>query len=249
MGKPVYDNQGNLLRIEPTDEVQKLAPAAKLEFFHLDFTNIPGGGHLYFHCGTNNLQAPVIWQGQTYMALPVEAEGFDLTTQGALPRPKLRVANLNGVFSAEVMLYDDLVGAKLTRKRTFAKYLDAANFPGGNADANPTVHYEDDLWYINQKVSENRYLIEFELASAFDLAGVQLPYRQVNQNSCPWTYRGAECGYNGSAYFDNKDQAETDPAKDVCGKALSSCKARFGNNVLPFGGFPGARRYEDQFSG
>jgi phage-related protein len=30
-----------------------------------------------------------------------------------------------------------------------------------------------------------------------------------------------------------------DPAKDICGKRLTSCKARFGANAeLPFGSFP-----------
>jgi phage-related protein len=34
---------------------------------------------------------------------------------------------------------------------------------------------------------------------------------------------------------------------DVCGKRLSSCKVRengFTDKILPFGGFPGALRYE-----
>ena len=37
---------------------------------------------------------------------------------------------------------------------------------------------------------------------------------------------------------------QINPADDVCGKRLSSCKARFGaTNSLPFGGFPGLGGY------
>jgi lambda family phage minor tail protein L len=41
--------------------------------------------------------------------------------------------------------------------------------------------------------------------------------------------------------FDVNDVPVTDPALDVCGKRLSSCKCRFGaTNVLNFGSFPAA---------
>lgn len=40
--------------------------------------------------------------------------------------------------------------------------------------------------------------------------------------------------------FDTNDQPTTIIASDVCGKRLSSCRARFGFGELPFGGFPAA---------
>ena len=84
-------------------------------------------------------------------------------------------------------------------------------------------------------------VVEFELAASFDLEGVALPRRQIVQNVCPWTYRGAECGYTGLSYFNGNDAAVTSAAQDACGKRLSSCKKRFGANAeLPFGGFPAA---------
>ena len=84
-------------------------------------------------------------------------------------------------------------------------------------------------------------MVEFELAASFDLEGVTLPRRQIVQNVCPWRYRGSECGYTGTAYLDANDQAVASSSLDVCGKRLSSCKARFGQNAeLPFGGFPAA---------
>ena len=223
-------------------EIQSLAPSALMEMFVLDTTNFAGGGLSYFHAGTNKLQQPLVWQGNSYTALPIEADGFDLSSKGQLPKPRIRIANINGLFSAQVAQNDDLIGCKVTRKRTFAKYLDAVNFPGGvNSTADPNQYLADEVWFVDRKVSENKYLIEWELASAFDVQGVMLPFRQIVQNSCAWKYRSAECGYTGTAYFDKNDLGTTQ-ANDYCAKRLSSCKARFGNNYLPFGGFPGANR-------
>lgn len=223
-------------------EIQSLSPTALIELFTLDLSGLPDGQPLHFHAGTNKLEQPVVWQGVTYLPLPIEAEGFDITTKGSLPRPKVRVANINGMFSAELRAYDDLIGCKVIRKRTFVKYLDAVNFPAGNPDADPNQALTDDLWFVERKVSENRYLVEWELASAFDLQGVMLPYRQVIQNSCTWKYRSAECGWTGGNF--DKSDAPCDASSDFCAKRLNSCKVRFGVNggTLPFGGFPGAVR-------
>ena len=230
-----------------TKEIQSLSPTALIELFVLDMTTA-NGGLMYFHAGTNELTANIVWQGNSYVPFPIETEGFALGTVSTLPRPKVRLSNINGIFSASIAQFNDLIGFKLIRKRTFLKYLDAVNFPTGvNATANPSQCYPDDIWYIDQKISENRYVVEWELASAFDLIGVMLPSRQINQNSCPWAYTGAECGYNqnaaNAAHLDSMDNAST-LAKDVCGKRLTSCEKRFDpnskGNVLPFGGFPGA---------
>ncbi|WP_323016483.1 phage minor tail protein L [Castellaniella sp.] len=226
-------------------EIQSLSPSAIIQLFVLDSTAL-GGDILYFHAGTNFVQAPLVWQGQTYAHLPIDVDGFDIATQGSAPRPKIRIANADGMFSKDVRDMDDLVGAKVIRKRTFARFLDAVNFPDGvNPTANPAHCFEDDMFFVNRKISENQLVIEWELASAFDVEGVQLPFRQIIQNSCPWIYRGAECGYTGTTYFNAEDQRVYNASEDVCGKRLTSCSRRFGqNSVLPFGGFPGATRYE-----
>jgi lambda family phage minor tail protein L len=223
-------------------EIQSLSPTALLELFILDSTNLPGGSILRFHAGTNDLMEPITWQGQVYMPMPIKAEGFDVTTKGTLPRPKMSIANVNGMLSAEVRNFNDFVGCKVVRKRTFKKYLDAANFAGGeNPDADPNQALPDDVWYVERKVTENRHIIEFELSSAMDLMGVQLPSRQIIQQSCMWRYRGEECGWNGG-YYDKSGNATSDPAQDFCPKTLAACKARFQYSQIRFGGFPGAQR-------
>lgn len=224
-----------------TSEIQKLEPSAIVELFVLDATAI-GSDVFRFHAGTNGLRQNLVWQGNTYVPFPVQASGFDMSGNGQLPRPKLVMANVTGAITLLVLQYEDMLGAKITRKRTLARYLDAVNFPGStNPTADATAEFPDDVFFIDRKVTENRDVVEFELAAAFDVAGVQLPRRQIIQNVCTWRYRGGECGYTGTNYFDANDQAVGSAGLDVCGKRLSSCEARFGaNNPLPFGSFPAA---------
>lgn len=224
-----------------TSEIQKLAPSAVIELFVLDATNI-GGEVFRFHAGTNALRGKVVWQGNEYLPFPIQVTGFEYNGTGQLPRPKVVVANLTGVITTLLLELDDLLGAKFIRKRTLAKYLDAVNFNGGvNPSADATAEFAEDVYYVDRKASENRDLVEFELAASFDLQGIRLPRRQIIQNICPWRYRGSECGYTGSAYFDANDNRVGTLAQDVCGKRLASCKARFGEYAeLPFGGFPAA---------
>jgi len=223
---------------------QSLNPGAEIELYVLDLSRF-GAQTVYMHAGTNALDGDVVWQGITYQRYPVAATGFEMKGQGPLPRPKLAVSNVTGIISALCRLYGDLVGAKVIRRRTLMRYLDAVNFPGGvNPDADPNAYFPDDLFFVNQKTHEDPTTIEFELAVAFDVQGVQLPRRQIIRNSCPWRYRGDGCGYAGPPVADANDNPTTDASKDVCGKRLKSCKLRFGDaGWLPFGAFPGASAY------
>ena len=220
-----------------TADIQSLTTGALVELFELQI----GAELVRFHAGTNSLMQPVVWAGNTYTPLPVQAEGFDLSTGGKMPRPKLRIANIDGVVS-QTLLGADIAGSKVTRRRTMVRYLDAVNFPGGaNPDADPTAEMTPDVFYIDRKTAETKAVVEFELASSMDVAGVKLPKRQIIQNSCPWRYRGGECGYAGPPVATVLDAPTDDPMKDQCGKRLSSCKLRFGETaVLPYGGFPAA---------
>ena len=222
-------------------EVQLLAPSAKIELYELDLTAF--GDTVYrFHDGKNEVTGNIVWQGNTYNAWPAKASGFDFTSDGKMPRPRLVLGNVTGTITAFILAYQDLCGAIVRRKRTRAKYLDAINFTGGvNADADPTAAYEDDVYQIERKVAEAEEFAEFELAASVDVAGVGLPRRYIIQNVCPWRYRGGECGYTGTDYFDVNDNPVASAELDICGKRLGSCGIRFGSSAqLPFGGFPGA---------
>lgn len=210
-----------------------------VELFVLDATNL-NAGYFYFHAGTNEYNTNIIWQGQEYVALPLEAEGFACSSS-EFPRPKIKLANIQGIFSTLVRSYNDLIGMKVIRRRTMVRYLDAVNFTDGNPTANPLEALEDEIYYVTQKTAENKLYIEFELGSSLDLQGVYLPRRRVIANVCPFAYRGEECGYAGTKYWNVNGVTVTTLAEDRCGKTVSACKLRFGSNGdLSFGGFPGA---------
>jgi lambda family phage minor tail protein L len=223
-------------------DVQKLAAGNVIDLFEIDNTAI-GGTVLRWVDDVNELNADIIWQGNTYSRFPIEAKGFSTSGKGTQPRPTIKASNVSGAVGALTRSLQDLIGAKFTRRRTFVKYLDAANFASGNAQADPNVHFADEIWYIDRKVSENGIFIEFELSSAMDLSGTMLPKRQITQKICAWQYRSAECGYAGGAVANIMDVAVSTLADDVCGHRVESCKLRFGSNaVLPFGGFTGSSK-------
>nr|ELF4099150.1 phage minor tail protein L [Stenotrophomonas maltophilia] len=112
-----------------------------------------------------------------------------------------------------------------------------------NPNADPNEHFLDEIWFIERKVSETKEVVEFELTTAIDLNGEQLPGRQIISGVCGWLirggYRGPFCGYTGPAVADANDVPTTDPARDQCGGRVGSCKLRFGaDKPLPYGGFP-----------
>jgi phage-related protein len=109
-------------------EISKLTHDAIIELFVIDATAL-GGSVMYLHAGTNKLSQPVVWQGQAYDPFPIQADGFERNSSGPFPRPTLKVSNVYGLVGALVRDYKGLKGAKVTRRRTLAKYLDAVNFP------------------------------------------------------------------------------------------------------------------------
>jgi lambda family phage minor tail protein L len=216
----------------PVSALQEVAPGAIIELFQLELNTAQHGvNDIYrFHAGTNlNNTGSVFWDGDEYIPFSIEAEGFEYSGNGQLPRPKIRVSNILSTITAVILtLPDGLEGAKVTRIRTLARYIDAVNFPGGVSpySPDPTAEFPREIYTIDRKTVENRDVVEFELAAAFDLAGVSAPKRQCIANICQWVYKSTECGYTG--------------ALPTCVKTLTDCKAHFGSTAeLPFGSFPG----------
>jgi len=234
-----------------TQDIQSLNPGELVELFSLDLSSL-GGTILRWH-GYTQLSS-IWWQGFEYVPWAIEATGFGKTGDSQQPTPTLTVGNIAndstgnpvpGVITALCIYYDDLVGAKLTRHLTFGKYLDAINFPAGNPTADASQEMTPEVWYIEQKTSENNDTVQFMLVSALDFAGVQLPRRQIVANSCTWIriggYRGTYCNYTGAAMYDINNNSTSDSTQDACAGTLTACKTRFGQyNVINFGSFPAA---------
>ena len=118
-------------------DLQKINPSAIIELFTLTTdATLHGSAQTYrFHNGTSlNANGDIIWAGNQYLKMPIEAEGFAFA-KGQLPRPTLTVSNALGTITAillnvnQVTTGNDLTGATVTRIRTLARYLDAINFP------------------------------------------------------------------------------------------------------------------------
>jgi lambda family phage minor tail protein L len=224
----------------PFSELQSSSPSAIIELYELQLNAAQHGvNETYrFHAGTNMVDSgDVTWAGNSYLRFPIEADGFEYSGQGQLPRPKLRVSNvLNTITAILLTLPNGLEGAKVTRIRTLARFMDGINFPGSinpYGPPDPTAEFPREIYYVDRKVVENKDVVEFELAAIFDLIGVRAPKRQCVSNVCQWKYRGPECGYTGNAYFNTNNQPVATLAEDACGKQLSSCELRFGQQYRP----------------
>jgi lambda family phage minor tail protein L len=190
-------------------ELFSLEPTALLEFFviYYDYVNRPDD-KLYVHGGTNNINGSVYWQGVEYLPFPIQSSGFESKGDGSLPRPKLAISNQDFFVSNLIRRYNNLVGAKVVRKRTFVKFLDNQNFsegknPYGSADA--TAGLEDQVFFILRRASENRAIVEFELASPLELDNVTFPKRSVMARYCGFHYRGNGCKYMGVPVADENN--------------------------------------------
>ena len=280
-------------------DINKLEPGDLIDLFELDMSTgtAPSTEPIFrWHSGMNENYQEIVWQGNRYSAFPIEADGFEFSGKGSIPRPKLTVANITTLLSGVLSSYDDLVGSKVTRKRTFAKYLDAYCYTGGypaggvcsgesggapfslsksdcldatkngsagtwtvynsttcaasnsntgiwyaSALADDEAYFAEEIWYIDRKATETRTHIEFELTAAHDVHGVKLPGRSVVANTCPWAYKGTECGYSGSNYWKIDNSSTSTASEDVCAKTFTACELRFPEpQEIRFGGFPGA---------
>ncbi len=296
-------------------DVNKLEPGDLIDLFELDMSTgtAPSTEPIFrWHSGINENYQEIVWQGNRYSSFPIEADGFEFSGKGAIPRPRLTVANITTLLSGVLSSYDDLVGSKVTRKRTFAKYLDPYCYIGGypaggvctgesggapfslsksdcldatknggagtwtsytsttcgtcsvaghttqsacesnsgtwtagiwyvSALADDEAYFAEEIWYIDRKSLETRTHIEFELTAAHDVHGVKLPGRAVIANTCPWAYRGVECGYSGTNYFKVDNSTTSNASEDVCAKTFTACELRYPEpQEVPFGGFPGA---------
>ena len=181
----------------PVSELQKINPSSLIELFTVTLdSSLHGATTVYrFHAGSNmNSSGELIWDGNSYQRFPVKAEGFEFTGKGQIPRPKFTVSNALGTITALMALVNqttsgnDLTGAKFTRIRTLARYIDAANFTGGtNPFGTPDTSSKlpDEIYFIDRKFSENRDFVEFELVSELDLLNLRLPRRQVTRDLFP----------------------------------------------------------------
>ena len=183
-------------------DVQKGWHSAIVEMYDIDLTALTNDPEDIFYF-TNQLkpdETKIQWKGKTYEPLPLISSGYETNTTGQIAQPVLTVANVFNTFTDVIKNLDDLVGGKVTRRRTFAKYLD------GEPEADTLQEFPIDVYYIERKTDETILSITWQLNSVMDLEGLQLPRRVITQNHCLWRYRSSECGYTGAPIFDANDE-------------------------------------------
>lgn len=236
---------------EFTEEQQKLSPDPIVELFEFDASSLGGGVYRFYSGATED--ASLVWQGNAYVPIAIAGEGWEHNSKGTLPTPTIKISNAELLMSSIIRNIGDPLGAKITRWRTYEKFLDAGSEPDS------TKHFIKEIFLVERKVSETEELVEFELSAAIDQDGRQLPGRQVVRSFCDLRYRvytdgafdydDATCPHvDETAFFTVAGVGTGDPASDECGKKLSDCKIRFEPQglALPYGGFPGVDRIRRQ---
>ncbi len=223
--------------------MSQLVTEGLITLFQLDTRML--GGQMFYFTSAEDAETVIIWGGQQYAALPMDASGFDMTTRGAIPQPNVTISNLFGAGNLLLDTYKGLIGATLIRILTLRRFLDDGATPDANA------YITRDSFVVSQKTSHNALAIVFKLASRMDQEGVQLPRRQILRNVCGHTYRFwnpaigaldyslASCPYSGAGFWD-LNLTPTGPQQDACAKTLTACRLRFPNEQpLPARLFPG----------
>lgn len=143
-----------------------------VELYILDCSNI-GGSIYHFSPNLNADGTGVIWGGITYSPISISTNGWEISAAGTQFKPTISISNVNKVLLTSVITLGDIIGAKLTRIRTFATFLDAGATP------DTSQFFPADIYFIDQKTSHDHTLITWQLSSIIDRFGMQLPGRQV----------------------------------------------------------------------
>ena len=136
----------------PVSQLQSLNPGSIIELFTIELnTALHGSNTIYrFHNGANmNADGEVVWAGNSYLRFPIECNGFEFGSTGTLPRPTITISNILGTITAIMQdvntttVGNDLNGAKFTRIRTLARFLDAVNFAPETVTSTSTTTVAD----------------------------------------------------------------------------------------------------------
>lgn len=188
-------------------EILEIEPSTIVCLYNI---NLRDRGRYLFHSGENGYHREIIFNGEKYDYFPIKTEGFNMSGDGRLPRPKMTFPNQQGNISLRLGVFKDFINYKVTRIKTFVKYLDAENFPNQinpHAEPDPDTSFAEDIFFVNQKTKEDDNVVEFELVSLLELQNASIPARTMYSNYCSWQYRSnIGCGYRGKPIADKKNK-------------------------------------------
>ena len=236
------------------EELQKFDAGNLVTMYRIEVTNVLAIQSIETFLVTPMTEgaSAILYGGEIYSPIQMETEGFEWSGTGALPEPVVRLSmvNIQATIISALANWDDLVGARFTRIRTFEKFLDNGSEP------DVTKKWPDEVYIIAQKVKQNKLEVEFKLQSSMDQAGTMLPRRDAHRDTCHHTYRqfnvntndfdyvNVTCPYRGVASFDINGNP-TSASGDVCNlRLLTGCTPRFDSISEPKPAllFPGIAR-------
>lgn len=177
-------------------DLQKLDPGSEL--VHLYELEYEKGEFVYFHSGLDDDLSTLQMRDydtpatvRTYVALPMESDGFETKNDGAIARPNVLIANVNTVFSNAVgtLDYNDFLGLKFIRRTTLKKYLH-----GESGATNPPTEFPRQVWTMDRIKARSKTSVQIELVAPFDMETVQIPARKIYSDRCSFKYQGASPG-------------------------------------------------------
>jgi len=202
-------------------EVISLESTSIISLYEIDLSSVKSSLNLHstalpqdilrFHNEESFNQKTIYFRGESYAPMPIIADGFEVNSNGSLPRPTLTLTSLKGILEKSesdtyflslkraILELDNMIGAKVSRIRTFYKFLDSANNLEGvgefTSGFNNNPEFPKETYYVERKVAEDKATIQFELSSVLDLQNFKLPGRLCLANRCPFSYRGEGCSY------------------------------------------------------
>lgn len=180
--------------------------------------------------------AGVSFGGPT-LGVAIVHDSMETTSVGTQPRMMLSVSDAGGIVTSLIDSVDSVEGSIVKIYRSKRRFLDDGSTPS------TTQGILQQSTLVISRVSNfvPMGIVEFELQNPVDYGDVACPSRTASQK-CSWQYRGAYCGYSGTAMFDLTNSPVISAELDVCSKTLAGCRARFGNGVLPTSAFPTLQR-------
>lgn len=180
------------------------------------YSSTSGAGRYYLCNGEidqdSDGDTDIVFNGNTYLAIPIQITGIEFTSSGAYARPTLTIANIPNLTKSldtdnEAVLEDlrvagtagidaferndELIGTRVVYRKTLKSKLSTGE------------EFPSQLYYIDRVASENNIVITFELASPMDIEGAQIPARMVIGRYCSWQYQGIADGFGGGCSYAN----------------------------------------------
>lgn len=172
-------------------EIQKQDPgSALIELYVLEYST---NTFAYFFGGLEEDLTSIQFRDEngtvrTYEPIPIISEGYGAQSDGSSGRPEISIGNIGNTLSSAIggLDIEDLIGQRITKRTTLEKYL-----VGNAGDSTPPLEFPKHTYIIDRVKDRTILSVTFELASPFDVAGINLPRRQIIGGSCPFRYREA----------------------------------------------------------